>query len=209
MNAGRPAGPALGETMEKEAFLRLPEAKRELLLKKGKEAYVRYPFEDITIRFLTGELGIDLTTFYRYFESRDDLLIYAYRDLIGRTRYEDYALVYRFVNVYDDALDNDFFAACMRIGNAHREIRDRLLQVEQDILYPIISRKLRAEKYAGRVRRDVDEDLAAYLFASISFNLFNYFDQCGITDPVLQANMKKYVYYRFFQNGIGVQDSAE
>ena len=59
MNAGRPAGPALGETMEKEAFLRLPEAKRELLLKKGKEAYVRYPFEDITIRFLTGELGID------------------------------------------------------------------------------------------------------------------------------------------------------
>ena len=120
--------------MEKEAFLRLPEAKRELLLKKGKEAYVRYPFEDITIRFLTGELGIDLTTFYRYFESRDDLLIYAYRDLIGRTRYEDYALVYRFVNVYDDALDNDFFAACMRIGNAHREIRDRLLQVEQDIL---------------------------------------------------------------------------
>ena len=176
--------------MEKEAFLRLPEAKRELLLKKGKEAYVRYPFEDITIRFLTGELGIDLTTFYRYFESRDDLLIYAYRDLIGRTRYEDYALVYRFVN-------------------AHREIRDRLLQVEQDILYPIISRKLRAEKYAGRVRRDVDEDLAAYLFASISFNLFNYFDQCGITDPVLQANMKEYVYYRFFQNGIGVQDSAE
>lgn len=209
MNAGRPAGPALGETMEKEAFLRLPEAKRELLLKKGKETYVRYPFEDITIRFLTGELGIDLTTFYRYFESRDDLLIYAYRDLIGRTRYEDYALVYRFVNVYDDALDNDFFAACMRIGNAHREIRDRLLQVEQDILYPIISRKLRAEKYAGRVRRDVDEDLAAYLFASISFNLFNYFDQCGLTDPVLQANMKEYVYYRFFQNGIGVQDSAE
>lgn len=122
--------------MEKEAFLRLPEAKRELLLKKGKEAYVRYPFEDITIRFLTGELGIDLTTFYRYFESRDDLLIYAYRDLIGRTRYEDYALVYRFVNVYDDALDNDFFAACMRIGNGHREIRDRLLQVEQDILIP-------------------------------------------------------------------------
>lgn len=97
----------------------------------------------------------------------------------------------------------------MRIGNGHREIRDRLLQVEQDILYPIISRKLRAEKYAGRVRRDVDEDLAAYLFASISFNLFNYFDQCGITDPVLQANMKEYVYYRFFQNGIGVQDSAE
>ena len=195
--------------MEKEAFLRLPEAKRELLLKKGKEAYVRYSFEDLTIRFLTGQLGIDLTTFYRYFESRDDLLIYAYRDLIGRTRYEDYALVYRFVNVYDDALDNDFFAACMRIGNAHREIRDRLLQVEQDILYPIISRKLRAEKYAGRVRRDVDEDLAAYFFASISFNLFNYFDQCGITDPVLQANMKEYVYYRFFQNGIGVQDSAE
>ena len=147
--------------MEKEAFLRLPEAKRELLLKKGKEAYVRYPFEDITIRFLTGELGIDLTTFYRYFESRDDLLIYAYRDLIGRTRYEDYALVYRFVNVYDDALDNDFFAACMRIGNAHREIRDRLLQVEQDILYPIISRKLRAEKYAGRVSRLAGGSLSA------------------------------------------------
>ena len=68
MNAGRPAGPALGETMEKEAFLRLPEAKRELLLKKGKEAYVRYPFEDITIRFLTGELGIDLKEgVYMYF----------------------------------------------------------------------------------------------------------------------------------------------
>lgn len=192
--------------MEKDAFVRLLDAKRQALVHRGKEIYIQYPFEKITIRFLTGELGIDLTTFYRYFENKDDLLIFAYQDLIRRTRYEDYALIYRFVNVYDDPLDNEFFAACMRIGEENQEIRGRLLKVEQDILYPLISRKLRAEKYAGRVRREVDEDLAAYLFASISFNLFNYFDQCGITDPKLQAGMKEYVYFHFFQNGISLPE---
>lgn len=195
--------------MEKDAFLRLPEVKRQALLRKGKEVYIRYPFEEVTIRFLTGQLGIDLTTFYRYFDSRDDLLIYAYRELMGRTRHEDYALVYRFVNVYDDPLDNDFFAACVRISASNREIRGRLLKVEQDILYPLICRKLRAEKYAGRVRREVDEDLAAYLFASISFNLFNYFDECGITDPEMQKQMKEYVYFHFFQNAISAPEKGE
>ena len=189
--------------MEKPVFLRLPVAKRQSILEKGKAVYIQYPYEDITIRFLTERMGMDVTTFYRYFDNKDDFLTYAYRELIERTRYEDYALVYRFVNVYDNELDNAFFAACMNIAARNRPIRDRLLKVEQNILYPLIRQKLRAEKYAGRVREEVDEDLVAYLFASISFDLFDYFDECRIRDFELQKRMKEYLYFTFFQNAIG------
>ena len=110
--------------MEKPVFLRLPVAKRQSILEKGKAVYIQYPYEDITIRFLTERMGMDVTTFYRYFDNKDDFLTYAYRELIERTRYEDYALVYRFVNVYDNELDNAFFAACMNIAARNRPIRD-------------------------------------------------------------------------------------
>ena len=52
--------------MEKPVFLRLPVAKRQSILEKGKAVYIQYPYEDITIRFLTERMGMDVTTFYRY-----------------------------------------------------------------------------------------------------------------------------------------------
>lgn len=52
------------------------------------------------------------------------------------------------------------------------------------------------------MREEVDEDLVAYLFASISFNLFDYFDECRIRDFELQKRMKEYLYFTFFQNAI-------
>ena len=78
--------------MEKEAFLRLPEAKRELLLKKGKEAYVRYPFEDITIRFNRP------VTIYTWFHlgitlRRDEALPPNYVDLLRNVILEKMAAI--------------------------------------------------------------------------------------------------------------------
>lgn len=188
------------KNMEKAAFIKLPEEKRKKIVDKAKDIYIEYDYESITIRFLTEKLGMNMTTFYRYFEEKDDLLVYAYRDLEMRTQYEDYSIIYRFINEYSDERDNAFFKACRNIHN--REARNKLLKVEQEMLYPIIRQKLKKEKYNGRLLEEVDEDLIAYLYSSVAFNLYDYFDQFHITDIELQNQMKDYVFFSFFSHGI-------
>ena len=170
--------------MEKAAFLRLSEKKRNMILEKGKDVYIRYDYDEITIRFLTEKIGMDMATFYRYFENKDDLLIYAYRDLISRTRYVECPPVCRFINEYEDETDQRFMDACRRMTG--KVIRDRLMDAERDVVYPIIRQQLRAERYKGTIRDDVDVDLIAYLYSSIGPPLFDFFEKHQITDRQLQ-----------------------
>ncbi len=186
--------------MEKAAFLRLSEKKRNMILEKGKDVYIRYDYDEITIRFLTEKIGMDMATFYRYFENKDDLLIYAYRDLISRTRYVECPPVCRFINEYEDETDQRFMDACRRMTG--KVIRDRLMDAERDVVYPIIRQQLRAERYKGTIRDDVDVDLIAYLYSSIGPPLFDFFEKHQITDRQLQDKMKEYVFYTFFPHGI-------
>ena len=192
--------------MEKAAFLRLPGKKRKTILEKGREIYIRYDYDEITIRFLTEKMGMDMATFYRYFENKDDLVVCAYRDLISRTKYEEYPPICRFINEYEDRTDQEFFAVCRRMTN--KTIRDRLMEAERDVIYPIIRQQLRAEKYKGTIRDEVDVDLIAYLYSSIGTELFDFFEKHQITDQDLQEKMKQYVYFSFFMHGIAEEKNA-
>lgn len=186
--------------MEKPQFLRLPEEKKRRILNKGKSVYIQYDYTEITIRFLTEKMGMDMATFYRYFENKDDLLVYAYRDLIIRTPYEDCGPIYHFINEYEEEMDSQFLEACRKMMD--KEIRDKLLSAERDVLYPLLLRKFKAEKYKGNIREDVDEGLAAYLYSSVGLNLYDYFEQEQIVNDDLRGKIKEYVFGTFFLRAI-------
>ena len=59
----------------KSAFERLSLERKKKLIDTAMDLYFEMPFEEITIRILVDRLGINMNTFYRYFETKDDLFL--------------------------------------------------------------------------------------------------------------------------------------
>ena len=53
--------------MPKETFLKLPNEKKEKIIKAAQKEFERVPIEEVSIKIARG-------SFYQYFESKEDLL---------------------------------------------------------------------------------------------------------------------------------------
>ena len=62
--------------MPKETFLKLPEEKKNKILKAAKKEFARVPFEQTSIKNIVEDAEIARGSFYQYFESKEDLLKY-------------------------------------------------------------------------------------------------------------------------------------
>ena len=60
----------------KPAFFRLSGERRRTLLDTAMDIYLEYPYEEVSARLLCGRMGLNPATFYRYFGTKDDLLLY-------------------------------------------------------------------------------------------------------------------------------------
>ena len=60
--------------MPKETFLKLPEEKKNKILKAAKKEFARVPIENVSIKNIVEEADIARGSFYQYFESKEDLL---------------------------------------------------------------------------------------------------------------------------------------
>ena len=63
-----------GENMPKETFLKLPEEKKDKIIKAAKKEFARVPFEQTSIKNIVEDADIARGSFYQYFESKEDLL---------------------------------------------------------------------------------------------------------------------------------------
>ena len=63
-----------GEKMPKETFLKLPEEKKDKIIKAAKKEFARVPFEQTSIKNIVEDADIPRGSFYQYFESKEDLL---------------------------------------------------------------------------------------------------------------------------------------
>ena len=63
-----------GENMPKETFLKLPEEKKNKIIKAAKKEFERAPFEQTSIKNIVEDADIARGSFYQYFESKEDLL---------------------------------------------------------------------------------------------------------------------------------------
>ena len=60
--------------MPKETFLKLPEEKKNKIIKAAKKEFERVPLEQASIKNIVEDAEISRGSFYQYFESKEDLL---------------------------------------------------------------------------------------------------------------------------------------
>ena len=58
----------------KETFLKLPEEKKNKIIKAAKKEFERVPFEQTSIKNIVEDADIARGSFYQYFDSKEDLL---------------------------------------------------------------------------------------------------------------------------------------
>ncbi len=100
--------------MPTDTFFRLPESKRETLLRCARQEFARVPYPDASINRIIHSAGIPRGSFYMYFEDKSDLFLY---------------LMDRFVDAFTEAVcrqlegaEGDLFLAFRRLFD---HLRDR------------------------------------------------------------------------------------
>ena len=66
--------------MPKETFLKLSREKQQKVINAAKKEFARVPIENVSIKNIVEEADIARGSFYQYFESKEDLLIYILRE---------------------------------------------------------------------------------------------------------------------------------
>ena len=66
--------------MPKETFLKLSKEKQQKVINAAKKEFARAPIENVSIKNIVEEADIARGSFYLYFESKEDLLIYILRE---------------------------------------------------------------------------------------------------------------------------------
>ncbi len=68
--------------MPKETFLKLSNEKQQKVINSAKKEFARVPVQEASIKNIVEEAGIARGSFYQYFESKEDLLIYIIKENI-------------------------------------------------------------------------------------------------------------------------------
>ena len=68
--------------MPTDTFFRLPESKRETLLRCARQEFARVPYPDASINRIIHSAGIPRGSFYMYFEDKSDLFLYLMDQLV-------------------------------------------------------------------------------------------------------------------------------
>jgi len=68
------------DEMPKETFLKLSKEKQQKVINAAKKEFARAPIENVSIKNIVEEADIARGSFYQYFESKEDLLIYILRE---------------------------------------------------------------------------------------------------------------------------------
>ena len=66
--------------MPKETFLKLSKEKQQKVINAAKKEFARVPIENVSIKNIVEEADIARGSFYQYFESKEDLLIYILKE---------------------------------------------------------------------------------------------------------------------------------
>lgn len=194
----------------KPAFERLSPERKKQLIDTAMDLYFEMPFEEITIRILVDRLGINMNTFYRYFETKDDLFLYIFKGIMEKAmqKLDTAKILDGFQYMPGEVLDNreERFPEKLPDRVLHRVYFE--LQGEMQKMY---KEALLFKQKAGLIRKDADLDLLAYMYVTTEYNLFLYWkekrpgqavvDAQGNVDPQWYQ-MKKYFFFDFFRYGI-------
>lgn len=100
--------------MPKETFLKLSKEKQQKVLDAAKKEFARVPIENVSIKNIVEDADIARGSFYQYFESKEDLLVYLLKENAERVSNKvkekiqetDGDLFETYIFLYDMAIEN-------------------------------------------------------------------------------------------------------
>ena len=192
--------------LEKAAYLRLSEARRQEIIEKSMDLYLEYPYKEVTIRKIVERLQINMNTFYRYFASKDDLYLYLYDKIEGKAeeRIPPDELFIRLKdadNIWTER-ENRFLLTFLELPNEviQRVYFDPNLNLSGHIR-DFYRNRLEEKRQKGLLRGDVDSDIAVYMYITVSYNLIQYARTYHLSVEEFMEK-KEYIYYSLFEYGV-------
>ena len=99
--------------MPKETFLKLPNEKKEKIIKAAQKEFERVPIEEVSIKNIVENAEIARGSFYQYFENKQDLFEYIMtsktgdmeKNLIEMIEQENGNIINIFINIYDHLIE--------------------------------------------------------------------------------------------------------
>ena len=100
--------------MPKETFLKLSNEKQQKVLDAAKKEFARVPIENVSIKNSVEDADIARGSFYQYFESKEDLLVYLLKEkaeqvsnkVKEKIQETDGDLFETYIFLYDMAIEN-------------------------------------------------------------------------------------------------------
>ena len=98
----------------KETFLKLSNEKQQKVLDAAKKEFARVPIENVSIKNIVEDADIARGSFYQYFESKEDLLVYLLKEkaeqvsnkVKEKIQETDGDLFETYIFLYDMAIEN-------------------------------------------------------------------------------------------------------
>jgi AcrR family transcriptional regulator len=164
----------------KETFLRIPEAKRERVLRQAARLFAERGLAQTDMAELAVRAGVAKGSLYNYFASKEEFYEYVCRDGLERSRQAVYGGLDADWDIYRQV--EHIFRAGMRFAQKHPEyvalylnvasagmdeFADRLSVEVEGYTAGHLKRLLRRDIRAGLVRPDLEAPLAAFLINSL------------------------------------------
>lgn len=188
--------------MVKEAFKRLPIERRTAVMDSAMALYLEKPNDEITIRVLAAHLGINMATFYRWFDDKYDLCIEIARFICVKAAPTEPRHIFDEFDTSDVVTKRE--AEYMtRIVFCNDELRQRVFfDVDVDVYLPMVKQYLQLERLDGRLRDNVTDEFVAYLYVTMEYNLLRFMEYEGIRDMQLYVKLKDYLLHSLLPHGI-------
>ena len=177
----------------KAAFMRLSEERKQELIEKAKDLYLSHPYEKITARMLLSAMEINSATFYRYFNSKDDLFIYIYKLVSKKADSQtDYDKVYTETRRLSSILDERDAKFAKLLYTVPEAIIHRIFFDDEENL-SLYKKVVQTEKEAGLIPEDADIDLLAWMNMTGRYNAILYYRRTH--DSFDDDNINRFINY--------------
>lgn len=199
-------------------FERLPQEKKDRILRSARAEFIRLPYEKTSINRILAEAGIPKGSFYQYFDDKSDLfclcICAVYEKLIAGRRQSGERLLEsgmlrmkelgydegyrRFAGDLKKYLSEEDFRLFENMLAAPPHIRNHVqMQAARSRIAPVLAQELRTDK---NVRRDIDHDYYGYLLALTEVVPVEYCTSKGM--PMEELFYFGYLYMRSIYDSI-------
>ncbi|MDO5018045.1 MAG: TetR/AcrR family transcriptional regulator [Lagierella massiliensis] len=201
--------------MVRQTYLNLDKSKREMIKENVLKMFIENKYEDVTIRELSQKCDISIGSFYKYFESKDDMYLYYMCEIEQKILDEEYkhnrslftSKPYSDLKNILTPLEIGFNRTWLKVPNYilskfyfegyAENLNSRVLK-ELDKLYD-----------EGKIFQYFEKDMVKFVYITYMYNFILYIKKKEITSDVEFIRLKKLYSEKIVFKGIFKADFYE